>query len=466
MTKDQQMLRRRSRSDMEGASCSSFSPILPGEIRREIMNVPKEDQHWRRFGMELREKLLVRDASSGGTLFKINGQCHISQYLQVSERAMDQFYALLAKATDMEQTYVMGYRIASFLTIALPQHPDYPTNIGCSRMREIRKQLERLRHCLEELAMMIDESQLDKFFSEDFDPVIHNGELDDKSSSDEESESEHPQTSENLKLAPAEGVRSPPPYEQFAIQDKPEEPDSTTITTEVTNGTGSLTSSTLEQYDISSDESERESIHIDFGSKQSNTNVDGPSPPPCQGAPTLPHRLTEEQVQTQTHCTSLVTIDTTFLEYLMNEEVDFEDDSEAADSWLQDEGGSECSFSASSGGERITYDPAKLVFRQMRKYHSKHNPALDHRSQSLSPSAIEEGASPEEEPGRIVPNRRFVFADDGQQASPLKFEETQSKDFYQNPVFEQGWVQFGSQEEYPDDEVDDDGAWNEETASF
>ena len=137
------------------------------------MNVPKEDQHWRRFGMELREKLLVRDASSGGTLFKINGQCHISQYLQVSERAMDQFYALLAKATDMEQTYVMGYRIASFLTIALPQHPDYPTNIGCSRMREIRQQLERLRHCLEELAMMIDESQLDKFFSEDFDPVIH-----------------------------------------------------------------------------------------------------------------------------------------------------------------------------------------------------------------------------------------------------------------------------------------------------
>ena len=84
---------------------------------------------------------------------------------------------------NLEDIYIMGNRIVCFLAEYLPKHPHYlKREVSQIRSWSIQE-LEYMKHCLDDIALLIDEEQLNKYITVDFDPTI---ELDDEDDDDED----------------------------------------------------------------------------------------------------------------------------------------------------------------------------------------------------------------------------------------------------------------------------------------
>jgi hypothetical protein len=214
---------------------------------------------------------------------------------------------------DLEETYIMGHRMLSFLTEWLPKHPEYLRPEASAVRTQSREQLELLREVLFDLELQIDEEQCNRFVA-DFDPIV------DDDSDDEED-------------FPLSNPHQPQDWVDFAAwRDAQRKTDSPTSETVTTTGTGSI-----DHFDTSSDESDR-----DVERKLNFSDYEVPSPSPKR-------MYTME-------------LDSDFLDRIANEDVTYETDSEAADSWAQDYDSVARSASSVPG---ITCDPARLVFRDL-----------------------------------------------------------------------------------------------------
>ena len=70
----------------------------------------------------------------------------------------------------LEDTYVLGHRLIAFLSQALPQHPEYlGTSVSQQRNKTFRD-LVWINERMEEIALKIDEEQLNRYITEEFEP--------------------------------------------------------------------------------------------------------------------------------------------------------------------------------------------------------------------------------------------------------------------------------------------------------
>ena len=250
---------------------------------------------------------------------------------------------------DLEATYVQGHRMLSFLTECLPQHPEY-RRLDASELRAAcREQLELLRDVILDLEMRIDEEQCNQFFT-NFDPIL----VDEDDSDDDEDipspQHTSPTTQDMIDYASWKD-------QQRKVADS--SPTSETVTTVGTECSSSA--STISNDHISDETSSDESVHrgverkLNFGDVESETC--------CSSC----HFSSSYSKQQQTLYT--MEFDSDFLDRIANEDVRYETDSEAADSWAQQSSNTDndslAPSATSSGGGGVTCDPARLAIQEL-----------------------------------------------------------------------------------------------------
>ena len=242
--------------------------------------------------------------------------------------------------------------MVSFLHDCLPTHPGYRQPTVAHLRKQCLWELDHLQICLHDLALTIDEVQCNKF-AEDFDPLVHVGDDDDDSDSDDAEVSAAAMTG----WADFGDIKSHNPLV--------ESPTSTVAT----SGTSSLEAA--DPYFSDDGIPERK---IDF----SDYDEDLPAGP-----------------------SFLMELGTDFLKKVANEEVEYESDSEAADSWAQDEDARSfaSSFSTSQGGG-IICDPARIAFRDLMRHIPQTRPFIPIQSENGdgSVTSSEDTSSPPRRP--------------------------------------------------------------------
>jgi hypothetical protein len=78
----------------------------------------------------------------------------------------------------MEDAYVMGHRLVAFLGSALPRHPAYVTSTPQRAITE--RHLHWIQDQMQQIAILIDEEQLNRYITNDFDPVIEEDDEDEE----------------------------------------------------------------------------------------------------------------------------------------------------------------------------------------------------------------------------------------------------------------------------------------------
>lgn len=291
---------------------------------------------------------------------------------------------------------MMGHRIVTFLTDCLPQHP------GLFRSPEVRErtrnELERLQECLEDLAVRIDEEECNHFVA-NFDPALLAMEDDDDDDVTEDSTVEDEDEDENSLSTSGDKMICTPPkggsnsslvgddakrtrlvrfedWEDFPKSgsqdvDTPlydrKHVESPTAETVGTTGTGSSIEP-LDSFNVSSssDEIGRESRYSpELHTNTSNSHTARSSDYVSDSEDDTSNG--EDEKSSSSHLYPVhVRLD--FLERIANEEVEYETDSEAADSWAQGDGESAYNGPApSSSAGAPTCDPARIAFREMMK---------------------------------------------------------------------------------------------------
>jgi len=89
-------------------------------------------------------------------------------FLQVVNQFREQCSSV-APST-LEDTYVMGHRLIAFLSLTLPQHPEYlQVNVSPHRNKTFRD-LVWINEQMDDLAVKIDEQELNRYISLEYDP--------------------------------------------------------------------------------------------------------------------------------------------------------------------------------------------------------------------------------------------------------------------------------------------------------
>jgi hypothetical protein len=219
---------------------------------------------------------------------------------------MKQFHGLYYTNDGVEHPYVMGHRLLSFLQTALPKHPEYMSSSVTQQRNRTFRDLEWISHRMEELALKIDEEQLNRFIANDFDPSDND---DDDDDNDEDSSSDS-SCSITWTLADLEGSN-------------------------VTGGTWESFQGW--SFDISTEAHES----MNDVSRDSKATAETCSE-------------TDEEDERY---------ESDFLRKIAQEDVLYETDSDAADSWAQEE---DCHDAASSVVDyTTTCDPARIAFRDI-----------------------------------------------------------------------------------------------------
>jgi len=341
-----------------------------------------DESRWRAHGAAKRKELLEEDRIKGGRTFKLSYDTSVQRYFSVAHWALEQFHQLYQSGTDLEETYVMGYRIVSFLTECLPKHP------GLRRAPDVRQrareELQLLRDCLEDVALQIDEETCNRFV-EEFDPLrVVGGEDDDDDSVSEDGITEEapaatspssvartPSKSSIVKkkrMVRFEGWDEGPADEGLEGRKSAESPSAETVGT---TGTGSLEPHETSYFSSSSEETDDHSnavrTSITLGMLQ-DVDLDN-----LEHA-TYPYRVSGMEYDDDENAAfpsprrlySRRHVSLDFLHKIANEEVLYETDSEAADSWAQTPEESSCHHQTpSSSGLTPTCDPARIAFRDL-----------------------------------------------------------------------------------------------------
>mmetsp|Transcript_7620 Transcript_7620/g.15635 ORF Transcript_7620/g.15635 Transcript_7620/m.15635 type:complete len:584 (+) Transcript_7620:145-1896(+) len=134
-------------------------------------NKRKSRESWRKYGAERRKELVAKDETLGGTRFEMHKKCSVEKYFRIAEKAISDF-RLKCEDVDMnvEEIYVMGHRLKAFLGHALPQHPHYMRQQVAKLRSKSLQNLTWIKDKMHELAIKIDEEQLDSFVTLDFEP--------------------------------------------------------------------------------------------------------------------------------------------------------------------------------------------------------------------------------------------------------------------------------------------------------
>jgi hypothetical protein len=286
------------------------------------------------------------------------------------QQVIEQFQELCDRNA-MEDAYVMGHRLIAFLGTALPRHPSYAAStkeraITGAHLRRIQKQIR-------DIAIQIDEEQLNRYITNDFDPVIEED--------DEEKKDEETPTWEAFAGWSSFGCDTPPGGIDTDESSQDFDSDIEFFDFEKRRSKISEPSNDPELEDMISDD--------DYDSDEESDDAANPF---------------------VIHCKPPV-LSTSILRKIAREAVRYESDSEAADSWAQDGTGNASDTTSSEVGllnstadqtGQLSYtscDPARLAFRAIMNKHTQQLQSLQLEMERLlsdSPSPKAEIASVKE----------------------------------------------------------------------
>jgi hypothetical protein len=297
---------------------------------------------WRRYGEAKRRDLVANDEAEGGTSFHLHKKCRILRYFQLAERVMAQFRDMCEDSeSDLEDTYVMGHRLVAFLGKALPKHPEFAFQAVRPLRLRAHQELTWIQGRIEELALKIDEEELNKFICDDFVP-----------------DGDSSVSSEETDTAGQWERFSGSVFDPFDLSSDESMPHGTDTDTSSFSQSLDVNPPTQDfrpesDRDILINDARQESLFLPFGEDESisigqmysDSDEDG------YAAPT-------------SNCLNNRILDTSFLETIAREDVRYESDSEATDSWAQD---GDSGVSGASSGTAETCDPARIAYRELLK---------------------------------------------------------------------------------------------------
>mmetsp|Transcript_14764 Transcript_14764/g.30429 ORF Transcript_14764/g.30429 Transcript_14764/m.30429 type:complete len:402 (-) Transcript_14764:628-1833(-) len=320
-------------------------------------NKRKSKDAWRKYGAARRKELVAKDETLGGTSFEMHKKCQIERYFRISEKAIADFQAKCADPeSDLEETYVMGHRLKAFLGQALPQHPHYRrSQVAQLRSKSLRN-LAWIKDKMHEIALKIDEQQLDTYVTLDYEP-----EPDDISTSSSEPEiDDDDDDDDSAGFADFSSMSSFDDQEWHAFSGwgaQADFPDPGFDEKDVPLATETDSSSLGLDVGSSLDESENEEQpsdeHVDLSDIPSDTEEE----------PQTFVTFQDDEDDDASHDEQDLDGKSDFLRQIEDEAVCYESDSEAVDSWAQD--GESHAHSIASSGTAMTYDPARIAFREI-----------------------------------------------------------------------------------------------------
>ena len=249
--------------------------------------------------------------------------------------------------SNIEETYVVGHRLKAFLGKALPQHPNYRKSNVAQLRTKSQRQLEWLKEEMDALALKIDEEYLNNYITMDFDPLP-----DDVSTSSSEADDESG-------------------FADFSSCSKSDMED--TEWQEFTGWSFSGFQGDSQTNVPLATETDSSRSHDVSSSHDTSDSDDLPSDEEQTVSDSEDH-VVEEVEEPQTFVTfqdddndsdksDLDDGPSEFFRRIANEAVSYDSDSEAVDSWAQD--GESHARSCASSGTALTYDPARIAFREI-----------------------------------------------------------------------------------------------------
>ncbi len=312
---------------------------------------------------------------------------------------------------------MMGHRLIVFFSEALPQHPGYLSqDPEITALREkVLRELSWIEHQVDRLALQIDEEQLNEFILNDLDPAPANMDEDDDTSSSSSSSA-----SPDIRDKRRNGYD----WENFAqwsfdIDTRNEKKIIHEVSLDGNDltDTSSSTTSTMEELVVTEADTDEEDA------KPVNTCVT-----------TTRYALVETEV------------DTSFLEKIANEEVKYETDSEAVDSWAQD---SDSAVLSGGSGPAISCDPARFALAEIMNS-SRYNTARGRMCAPEEPSQkksrhrvtwnLPEESTTEEPAPEPVPNPTQAYG--SRRTSKLSTRGQEIVNAFPEDFDGDGWVSF------------------------
>lgn len=135
--------------------------------------IEEDNETWREHGKLFRANIVEADESNGGDVFAISDSCAIQRYYRVADRVLEKFLSSnIAERNELIKSYLVGNRLFKFLSVVLPTHNQYFSTDP--RLEELRKDSEskllNLLEYMEELELMIDEMEYNRYILEDLTP--------------------------------------------------------------------------------------------------------------------------------------------------------------------------------------------------------------------------------------------------------------------------------------------------------
>ena len=358
----------------------------PLAAKKDRKTKSKSREEWRRYGSARRKELVAKDEVLGGTSFEMHKKCQIERYFRIAEKVGSSAMILLfifrcwnstinvvlvLKAigdfekkcrdpkSDIEETYVVGHRLQAFLGKALPQHPNYrKSQVAQLRSKSLR-QLEWLKKEMDDLALKIDEEHLNTYITMDFEPVP-----DDLSSSSSEGTDDESGFADISSLSVGDfNDHEWQDFTGWTLSGLASSTDAFSHVPLATETDSSLSHEVNSSHELSDTDEEK------------HTDVEKSSDEEIVISETENEDLVMEEPQTyvtfqdedeggsDSEESDLEDGPSEFFRKIASEVVSYESDSEAVDSWAQD--GESHPRSCASSGTALTYDPARIAFREI-----------------------------------------------------------------------------------------------------
>ena len=253
----------------------------------------------------------------------------------------------------LEETYIMGHRLLAFIGQALPLHPEYSKSSAAAFRAQATLDLEWIQDKMQDIALKIDEEQLNSYITMDFDPqpeddsTISSAEADFANFADFDSNAEGWEDFADWAFQPS-AVETDGSSSQNTSGDEssPAAPE---------NETPRIVDDPLIIFELEEDDSSTES-------EKEEKKVE------VQPMPQAFVKFNDDEDEDHESESADYRYDlndartaSSFLKRIAKEAVCYETDSEAVDSWAQDGE----THSRASSGTLTTYDPARIAFREI-----------------------------------------------------------------------------------------------------
>ena len=269
---------------------------------------------WRKYGEARRQELLENDKDA--RYFDINRRCSVHRYFQIGDRVLASFKSLYQSRTNLEEIYLMGHRLIAFYTEALPRHKDYRSiDPSISYLREKSfGDLDWIRKRLDVISLRIDEEQLNLHIQRQKESTLEAATVQQSRSDDAD---DHETQWESFSGWSAD------------FDSNRESLSATKASIDVNVLHQACTPTRRRRLPLEPEHADDPDDILDLESEDETTDVESD----CDSLSDV--ESDERAVNFDFHQES--DYDSSFLRVIANEEVEYEEDSEAVDSWAQDD---------------------------------------------------------------------------------------------------------------------------------